>query len=130
MEITGRITKDAVVNQLKDEREVINFSLAVNDSYKIKGSNEIKKVTTYFNCAYWISSSIAKYLTKGTLVELYGRIGVNAYTNLKGEAKATLTFHVNNIKLLGKAKFSEAMAKVNEPVQENNIAEPSDDLPF
>ncbi len=52
MEVTGRIVKDAVVNQLKDEREVINFSIAVNDSYKLKGSNEIKKVTTYFNCAY------------------------------------------------------------------------------
>ena len=130
MEITGRITKDAVVNPIKGEREVVNFSIAVNDSYKIKGSNEIKKVTTYFNCAYWVSSSIAKYLTKGTLVELYGRIGVNAYTNVQGEAKASLTFHVNNIRLLGKAKYSEAMTEEKEQVQQNNITEPSGDLPF
>ncbi len=64
------------------------------------------------------------------MVELYGHIGVNAYTSLQGEAKASLTFHVNNIKLLGKAKFSEPMTEINEPVQENNTAEPSDDLPF
>ncbi len=130
MEITGRIIKDAVVNQLKDEREVVNFSIAVNDSYKLKGSNEIKKVTTYFNCAFWINSGIAKHLTKGTLVELYGRIGANAYTSLQGEVKASLTFHVNNIKLLGKAKFSGAMTETNEPVQVDNTTEPSDDLPF
>ncbi len=36
MTIVGRITKDAVVNQLKDEREVVNFSLALNDFYKPK----------------------------------------------------------------------------------------------
>ena len=130
MEITGRITKDAIVNPIQSEREVVNFSIAVNDSYKQKGSNEIKKVTTYFNCAYWINSSIAKHLTKGTLVELYGRIGVNAYTNMQGEAKASLTFHVHNIKLLGKAKYSEAMADTNESLQQANISEPSDDLPF
>lgn len=130
MEITGRITKDAVVNQLKNEREVVNFSLAVNDSYKQKGSNETKKVTTYFNCAYWVSNSIAKYLTKGTLVELYGRIGVDAYVSSQGEPKASLTFHVNNIKLLGRAKYSEAMTEANIPVQQNNSNEPSDDLPF
>ena len=130
MEITGRITKDAVVNQVANEREVVNFSIAINDSYKIKNSNEIKKVTTYFNCAYWVSNSIAKYLTKGTLVELYGRVGVNAYVSSQGEPKASITFHVNNIKLLGRAKYSEAMADTNEPVQPTNTSEPSDDLPF
>ncbi len=36
MEIVGRITKDEVVNQLKDERNVVNFSIAVNDYYKPK----------------------------------------------------------------------------------------------
>lgn len=130
MEITGRITKNAVVNSTKNEREVVNFSLAINDSYRIKGSNEIKKVTTYVNCAYWISSGVVKHLTKGTLVELYGRIGVDAYVSSQGEPKASLTFHVNNIKLLGKAKYSEAMTEANEPVQHNSVTEPSDDLPF
>ena len=125
MEITGRITKDAVVNATKSERDVVNFSIAINDSYRIKGSNEIKKVTTYVNCAYWISSGVATHLTKGTLVELYGRIGVNTYISTQGEPKATLTFHVNNIKLLGKATYKEAVA-----VHESNIAQPSDDLPF
>ena len=38
MEIVGRITKDAVVSQLKDERKVVNFSIAINDYYKPKNS--------------------------------------------------------------------------------------------
>jgi hypothetical protein len=36
MEITGRITRDAVVTALKDERTVINFNLAVPGGYKDK----------------------------------------------------------------------------------------------
>ncbi|WP_018613159.1 single-stranded DNA-binding protein [Segetibacter koreensis] len=58
MEITARITKDAVVSKLKDEREVVNFTVAINDYYKPKNSSEGKKITTFVNCSYWISSNI------------------------------------------------------------------------
>ncbi len=56
---------------------------------------------------YWVNPAITQYLTKGTLVELQGRIGVSAYTGKEGEAKASLTFHVNTIKLHGKAKAND-----------------------
>lgn len=126
MELTGRITADAKVSTLKDERKVVNLSIAINDSYKPKGSESATKVTTYFNCSYWMNPGIAQYLTKGTLVEVYGRISVNAWTNAEGEAKASLNFHVNSIKLHGKsgAATKEAVLAATE------ITEPVDDLPF
>lgn len=126
MELTGRITADAKVSALKDERKVVNFSVAVNDSYKPKGSGVATKVTTYFNCSYWINPAIAEHLTKGTLVELYGRISVSAWTNAEGEAKASLNFHVNNIKLHGKGN---AMTKEGIP-EATEVTEPIEDLPF
>ncbi len=89
MEITARLTGDAKVSTLKDERQVVNFNVAINDSYKT-GDSELKKVTTYFQCSYLINAGIAQYLTKGTLVELYGRIGVNAYKAMEGVPKAPL----------------------------------------
>ncbi len=69
MEITARLTGDAKVNTLKDERQVVNFNVAINDSYKTKDSSEVKKVATYFQCSYWINPGIAQYLKKGSLVE-------------------------------------------------------------
>jgi single-strand DNA-binding protein len=102
MEIIGRLTADAKVSELMDEQKVVNFSIAINDSYKPKGTGERVQVTTYVQCAYWISASIAPYLTKGTLVELSGRISTDAWVNMDGEAKATLRFHVVTIKLYGK----------------------------
>ena len=128
MEITARITADAKVNTLQGERQVVNFNVAINDRYKSKDSSEVKNVATFIQCAYWINPAIAKYLTKGTLVELYGRIGVNAYKDMQGEPKASLTFHVNNIKLHGKGKTTEAE---NVPVPStSDIKEPLEDLPF
>ncbi len=131
MEIIARLTADAAVKTLKDERQVVNFSVAINDSYKAKGSDQVTKVVTYVDCSYWSNPGIAQYLTKGTLVELYGRISVNAYTNMQGEAKATLRFHVNQIKLHGGGKKGET-APSPQPanVVAGELTEPLDDLPF
>jgi single-strand DNA-binding protein len=127
MEIFGRLTADSRVNELKDGRKVVNFSVALNESYRTKDSDDIKKVTTYFNCSYWLGDNIAKVLTKGTMVELYGRVGVNTYTNQKGETKASLNFHVNHIKLHGKPNTGKA----TQPVTVLTDADQNgDDLPF
>ena len=127
MEMTARLTGDAKISTLKNEKQVVNFNVAINDSYKPKGSNETTKIVTYVQCDYWVNPGIAQYLTKGSLVELQGRIGVNAYTGKDGEAKATLTFHVNTIKLHGNGSAkndtpSQSMEPAKEPA--------ADDLPF
>ena len=127
MEMTARLTGDAKISTLKNDRQVVNFSVAINDRYKAKGSNEPKKVVTYVQCDYWVNPGVAQYLTKGTLVELQGRVGVIAYTSKDGEAKATLTFHVNTIKLHGSVSVkNETPIKTNAEA----VAVPADDLPF
>ncbi|WP_263361235.1 single-stranded DNA-binding protein [Flavobacterium collinsii] len=60
MEITGRIVKDASVFKVKQNREVVNFSIAVNDSYKPKDGTELKKIATYIKCSYWLSAKKEK----------------------------------------------------------------------
>lgn len=57
--IVGRITKNAEIKTLANNRQVVNFSVAVNDYYKNKQGEKIDQ-TTFFNCAYWISSKIAE----------------------------------------------------------------------
>ena len=127
MEMTARLTGDAKISTLKNDKQVVNFNVAINDSYKAKGNNEPTKIVTYVQCDYWVNPGIAAYLTKGTLVELQGRVGVNAYKANDGEAKATLTFHVNTIKLHGSAGVkNETPFKPNEEA----VAVPADGLPF
>ncbi len=52
MEITGRLTADAIVNKVNNDRQVVNFSIAINDKYKPKGSTEVKEIVTYIDCSY------------------------------------------------------------------------------
>ena len=127
MEMTARVLGDAKISTLKNEKQVVNFNVAINDSYKAKGSEVLTKLVTYVQCDYWVNPGIAPYLTKGTLVELQGRLGVNAYTGKDGEAKAFITFHVNTIKLHGKSGLKD-----KQPVKENlsAVVNAADDLPF
>jgi single-strand DNA-binding protein len=125
MEIIGRITANAQRKELTDGREVVNFSIAINDSYKPRGATEIKKVVTYIDCSYWLSAGISPFLKKGVIVQLSGSISARAWNDMQGEAKASLNFHVNSIKLHGGGKKSET---ISEPPTENNA--PPDDLPF
>ena len=132
MLIIGRITKDAVVNQLKDEREVVNFSVAINDYYKPKGSEHGVKTTTFINCDYWISSKIAARLTKGALVELNGRISVNVWLDKEGNPKGSLNCHVNNITIhqSGNSITVDGSGQLQTADSPAEITEPIDDLPF
>lgn len=126
MTIIGRITKDAVVNTLRDDRKVVNFSLAINDTYKPKGG-ERTKLTTYCNCAYWIGEKLAEHLKKGTLVEVTGRIFVRPFVGSDGTAKASLNCHVSSLKIHAwprEAGVSQKTADASVPTGE------TDDVPF
>lgn len=131
--IVGRITQNAKINTLKNDKKVVNFSVAINDSYKTK-QGERKEQTIYYNCSYWINAKIAEYLTKGTLVELSGRISSSAWIGKDGEIKSGLNFHTSNIKLHGgKQKYdnNNNPATNQQSVNDNPFAdETDDDLPF
>jgi single-strand DNA-binding protein len=128
MEITGRVVANSVVHKLSDDKQVVNFSIAINDNFKPKGSSEVKEVVTYINCSYWLNAKTAEWLKKGALVQLFGRIGMNVYSNNEGKAIGSLTFHTNNIKILAFAKKVENNT-ANSAVQ-NKKNETADDLPF
>ena len=130
MEIIGRVTADATVSETKAGKKVVNFSIAINDTYKTKGSSEVQKITTYINCSYWINPGVGAYLTKGSLVECAGRIGANAWTNKDGEVKASLTFHVNRIKLHGRPNGGVTIPVPVIPITAVPVTAIADDLPF
>lgn len=122
----GRITKNATVNQLKDERKVVNFDVAINDYYKSKSSGQTIQAVTYITCAYWMSPKIAERLTKGSLVEISGRLYVTAYKSFGGDVKGTLHCHVNNIKIHSQGK--DELAESTQTVTPKEAV--VEDLPF
>lgn len=85
--LIGRLTKDAEVKQYGDEqRNVLKFSLAVNRDY-LNGKNDGE--ADFFPVAYWTKSaeSLKKYLTKGKLICVTGRISIKSYSTEEGAKK-------------------------------------------
>lgn len=130
MNITGRLTRDAEVRTTSQEKQVVNFSVATNDSYRNK-QGELIEQTTYFDCSYWITPNVAKLLTKGTLVELSGRVSTRAWTGNDGEPRAGLNFHTSNIKLHGSSRKTETVQATAKSENDKATAQgKEDDLPF
>ena len=125
MNITGRLTRDAEVRTTSQQKQVVNFSVAINDSYRNKQGERIEQ-TTYFDCSYWITPNVAKILTKGSLVELSGRVTARAWTGNDGEAHAGLNFHTSQIKLHGGSRKAETVQATAETATKRT----EDDLPF
>lgn len=122
--VVGRLTADAKITTLEDGRNVVNFTIAQNERFKTKGADNVKQITSYYNCAYWMGIGIAPYLKKGTLVEAAGRVGINAWQGADSHAKASLTLHVQYIQLHGKAgRPAEAADTTAEEANK-------EDLPF
>jgi len=135
MNIIGRLTRDAQISTLPSDKQVVNFSVAVNDSYRNKQGERVER-TEYFND--WISTNVAKILTKGALVELMGRVSARAWIGNDGKAHATLNFHTSQIKLYGRGKKNETITgghednlapSANKGKGNNNVKD-EDDLPF
>jgi len=99
MLFTGRLTSDAEVKELKNDRKkVTNFTVALNNKFKTK-TGEKKEKTVFVDCAYWVNAGLAIYLTKGAIVEISGWVETEAYISKDKSAKARLVCSVDKIKL-------------------------------
>jgi single-strand DNA-binding protein len=124
MEIVARITSDARITKTKTGKEVVGFTVAINDYYKPRDGDGVQ-LTTFVRCAYWGPVRMADYLLKGGLVQLGGRLGVEAFISKSGEPVGVITCRVTSIKLHTKPSGSTQRTAETIPAAEND-----DDLPF
>lgn len=124
MEIVARITSDATVTKTKSGKEVVSFTVAINDYYKPKDGQGVQ-LTTFVRCAYWGSTAVAGRLLKGVLVQLGGRLGVEAFISKSGEPVGVISCRVASIKLHSKpgVGITQGAAAAVAPAND-------DDLPF
>lgn len=126
--LIGTIT-DAEV-KTANGKQVINFTLRDNDSYKAK-DGEIVKSTLWINCSYWINPNRIKMLAKGKAVQVWGRVEVGAYINTEGKAIPVLDVHVNDFTTYGySADTRKPGGETETQYAEAVTVGAGDDLPF
>lgn len=130
MLFTGRLTANAEVKAVKGDKQVINFTVAINQKWKNK-AGEKKEKTAFVDCAYWRNSGIAEYLAKGAVVEISGWMEAQAYQSKKDGLKARLICTCDTIKLFSLIAKREPKAEKPETAPYTTGAgADEDELPF
>ena len=128
MLFTGRLTANAEVKAVKGDKQVINFTVAINQNWKNK-AGEKKEKTAFVDCAYWRNSGIAEYLTKGAVVEISGWLEAQGYQSKKDGIRARLICTCDTIKLFSLTAKTEQKAD-NREVAPVATGADEDELPF
>ena len=131
---TGRLTADAEVRNVKGDRTVTGFTLAINKRFKNRKGEKQEK-TAFIVCSYWLHSGIAPFLKKGTLVSVSGWPGSEAWIDRDGNPQSSMTLSVDQIQLYGKGEENTtgsagAKAKQQPKAEVVPAGADDDDLPF
>lgn len=97
--LVGRLTRDPELRNTTTGKQVVNFGLAVDDPFN-------KEHTNFFNVSAWGSSAdfVAKYLTKGRLVAVDGRLNQRKYTTQDGQERNVVEVVADRVQGLDRPK--------------------------
>jgi len=141
--IIGHLGQDAKLN-IHNNKQFINFSVAVTDAYKNQDGHRVEK-TTWFECFKVVdqggSTKIMDYLKKGQQIYVRGDIDLSVYMNKENKPAGSIKLKADRIKLLGSksegGNTNQAAPNTTNQVPANTSAQPAfigddndNDLPF
>lgn len=115
LNLIGRLVRDVELKVLKNsDNHVVSFTIAV-DNYISKD----EKTTSFIPCVAFSKNAeiIAKYVKKGDLIALSGKLNQRSYKNKEGKEVNVIEVIVNNVDLI-------------QPKKSTNKAEEDQEIPF
>ena len=131
--LIGRLTRDPELKYTNNNIAVCTFSLAVNRPFS---SNTQENNVDFINCVVWRkqAENVSRYVNKGSLVAVEGRIQTRDYMDEKINAKRYITEVVGDF-----VTFLETKSQRNdnpmkddrqEDIDTSSFDNVEDDLPF
>ena len=132
--LIGHLGKDPEVRYLEGGVSVVSFPLATSETFN-KDGRKVEQ-TEWHNIVMWrsLADVAAKYLQKGKLVYIEGKLRTRSFEDKEGTKKYTTEVVAENFTMLGRKSDFEGTN--NRPVSktdnadEYNSASDTDDLPF
>lgn len=130
--VIGRLTKDPELRSTSNGVAVATFTIAVDRQYKNQNG---EKETDFIPIVVWrgLAETCSKYLSKGNMVAIDGRLQIRNYENDKGERRTIAEIVAENAQFLtpktntwedsNSASFCRNSDELGE-------MEPIDDTPF
>lgn len=127
--LVGRLTKDVELKYTQSGQAVASFTLAVNRQFtNAQGERE----ADFIQCVIWrkAAENFSKFVHKGSLVGVDGRIQTRSYDNQQGQRVYVTEVVVDNFALLDSKGGRQT--KADDPFANNGapIDISDEDLPF
>lgn len=101
--LIGRVTRDPEARHTASGTAVTKFSIAVNRSYR---SQDGKEETDFIDCVSWakLAELTAKYLFKGKLILVEGRLQIRSYEAKDGSRRKVAEVICENVQFLDRGQ--------------------------
>ncbi len=128
--LVGRITKDPELRFVNGDIPLVRFNLAVNRTFT---NSEGVRETDFIRCVVWNkqAENLAKYITKGALIGVEGKIRTSVFDNGTDKKQFTTEIQCDSIQFLEsrKNKDNDGDYSQNSAAEDFNINE-DDGFPF
>ena len=124
--LVGRLTKDPELRYLSDNTPVVNFTIAINRTFTNQSG---EKQADFINIVVWRkqAENIKKYVAKGSLVGIDGRIQSRSYDNQEGKKVYITEVVADNVQFLDSKGQRENNISpqdfVNQDITTTNISD-------
>ena len=129
--LIGRLTRDPELRYSSSNAAIVNFSIAIDRQYT---NNQGQRETDFINIVAFQkqAENIKKYLTKGSLVAVDGRIQTRNYEDKDGKRVYVTEVVADRVQFLNSKSDSAAVNTTdnvspadfqNEAPKENNVSD-------
>ncbi|PTQ99901.1 single-strand binding protein [Mucilaginibacter yixingensis] len=133
--LVGHLGKDPEIRHLEGGVAVATFPLATSETFN-KDGRKVEQ-TEWHNIVMWrgLADVAAKYLQKGKLVYIEGKIRTRSFEDKEGTKKYTTEIVAENFTMLGRKSDFDGDNQQRTPSKTDNVAQDfgplaDDDLPF
>lgn len=118
--LVGHLGKDPEIRHLDGNVSVASFPLATSETYN-KDGKKIEQ-TEWHNIVMWrgLADVASKYLQKGKLVYIEGKLRTRSFEDKEGHKKYTTEIVAENFTMLGRKSDFENTPSENTPNQLGN----------
>ncbi len=131
--LVGRLGKDPEVRYTPDGMMVTNFTMATDEQWKDKNGDKAQKTEWHKIVTFGKLAEICgKYLVKGKLVFVEGRIQTRSWEDKEGVKRYTTEIVASNMQMLDSKGQRDSDTGREEPPPHPGVdgPMPDDDVPF
>jgi single-strand DNA-binding protein len=128
VELIGHVGKTPEV-KMAGNVKIANLTMATTEKWKDKSSGEMQSVTEWHRLVFFnkLADIVEKYVSKGSLIYVEGKIKTEKYTDKAGVEKYATKITANSMQLLS---IKLVDGEIKEEQKQDKEEGFNDDIPF